>query len=228
MSIYHLHIPRTSGGFIRKSIVSKIDGYNVVGHYRSISDEDFKKASFISGHYGLNPSNFVDRIFTVLRNPNELTFSYIKYLSLVSGVNNFSEDFLKKYLYEDKLRFAVTNVNTKFLSANVNIDQYNKNINNHINMANNLWYLEIEDVSSANAIRQIKDKNILTFFYDSKNLYRDIHDMIGINYNPINISRVNQSFADTEELYEKYFDEISLANNVDLQLYRRFKDEAHV
>jgi hypothetical protein len=228
MSIYHLHIPRTSGGFIRKRILPNFNGDSVVGHYRTISNEDFKKANFISGHYGLNPCEFVDKTFTVLRNPNELTFSYIKYLSIVSGKYEFNEDFLKQYLYEDNLRFAVTNVNIKFLSASVNIHKYNKNINDLMNMANSLWYLEVEELSVKNAINQIKNNNISIFFYDSEKIYENIYGMLGIESGPTDQYRVNQSFVDTKGLYEKYFDEISMANKIDLDFYKEVLNEPNV
>lgn len=225
MSIYHLHIPRTSGGFIRKSMLSKFDGHNVVGHYRRISNEEFKKANFISGHYGLNPCHFVDKTFTILRDPNELTFSYIKYLSLISKTNNFNEDFFKKYIYEDKLRLAVTNVNAKFLSSFVNIDKYNQNIDDHINMAHNLWYLDVKEVSAEAAAEQIKSRNISVLFYDSKMLHEDVSRLFNINVESFQGDRINESFQDTSGLYEKYFGEISLANSVDLELYWRIKNE---
>lgn len=224
MSIYHLHIPRTSGGFIRKSILENFYGYSVTGHYRTIDNYEFEKADFISGHYGLNPCKYVDKVFAVLRSPNELTFSYIKYLALVSGQNNFDEEFLKRYLYDDKLRFAVTNVNTRFLSNDVNLDNYNANIENLMNMANNSWYLENEEVSVERAIDKVKENNIELFFYDSQNLYNSIFDFLNEEFLLMNSPRVNASFMDTDNLYQKYFDEINLANEVDLELYRRVLD----
>lgn len=225
MSVYHLHIPRTSGGFIRRSILSEFDGYSVAGHYRTISNNEFQKASFISGHYGLNPCSFVDKTFTVLRDPNELTFSYIKYLLLGSGYSYVKEDLLKKYLYEEKKRVSVTNVITKFLSSNIDIDKYNKNIDNHLNMAYNLWYLDVKRVSVEAAMEQIESKNISVFFYGSNRLYEDISAFFNIKLKSFLGARINQSFQDTSGLYEKYFEEISLANSVDLELYRRIKSE---
>lgn len=227
MSIYHLHIPRTSGGFIRKSILSKFNEYNVVGHYRTISNDEFDKASFISGHYGLNPCSFVDKTFTIFRDPNELTFSYIKYLLLAAGYSQIKEDLLKRYLYEEKFRASVTNVITKFLCNNVDINNYNKNIHDHLKMAHNLWYLDIKEVSTAGAIEQIKSKNISVFFYDSDSLYKDISDLFNINTEAFQGARINESFQDASGLYEKYLEEISLANSIDLELYKRIKNETN-
>jgi hypothetical protein len=223
MSIYHLHIPRTSGGYVRKMITNSLNSENnVVGHYRTISENDFKNAEVISGHYGLNPCKFADKTFTILRDPAELTFSYIKYLSLVPGGSEFNEDMLKKYLYEDNLRNSVTNVMTKFLSCYVNIDKYNNFITNHINMANNSWYLENTGSSYSDAINSIKSNQISVFLYDSDNLYSDIAKFLGVDVLESPQKRINESFHDTSGLFEKYFDEIQYENADDYILYEEF------
>jgi hypothetical protein len=221
MSIYHLHIPRTSGGYTRNIIKSAIDDRNsVTGHYRTISDDSFKQASFISGHYGTNPCKFADKTFAILRNPNELTFSYIKYLSLVQGGVQFDEDFLKRYLYEDNLRYSVTNVLSKFLTFEVDLEEYNKNIENHVTMANNCWFLKKDNVSVESVFSSISKNNITTFIYESENVHKKVFDFVGLDTVPQS-SRVNQSFADQRDLYGKYFDEISAANDIDIVVYER-------
>jgi len=222
MSIYHLHIPRTSGGFVRKIMTDSDKFQNkVVGHYRAISENDFKKADLISGHYGIGPAEVVDKTFTVVRDPNELTFSYIKYLSMIPGGEKFCDDHVKRYLHEEKLRASVTNVLSKFFSLRVDLDKYNSNIHDHMNMANNSWYLEDKKFSADTAIESIKKNNISVFLYESPNLYNNIITLLGIKLDGAFPDRVNQSFKDPSGLYEKYLDDISKANGEDLQLYNR-------
>ncbi len=52
--------------------------------------------------------------------------------------------------------------------------------------------------------------------------------MLGIESGPTDQYRVNQSFVDTKGLYEKYFDEISMANKIDLDLYKEVLNEPNV
>lgn len=225
MSTYHLHIPRTSGGFVRNLLVDS--GYfknNVVGHYRTISENDFKNADLISGHYGINPISFVDKTFAIVRKPNELTFSYIKYLSMVPGGEKFSEDSIKRYLGEENLRKSVTNVSSQFFSLKLNFKSYNENIHDHMNMANNSWYLDGKEFSADTAIDSILKNNIYTFMYESTTLYNDILDMMGLSTEINKNKKVNKSFVDETDLYEKYFNEIDLANYEDNILYERLVD----
>lgn len=225
MSIYHLHIPRTSGGFVRSLLVdSRHFKNNVVGHYRTISENDFENADLISGHYGTNPISFVDKTFAIIRNPSELTFSYIKYLSMVPGGKSFNEDSIKRYLGEEDLRKSVTNVSSQFLSLKLNFESYNENIHDHISMANNSWYLEGKEFSADTAIDSILKNNIYTFVYESTTLYDDILNMLGIRTEVNKEKKVNKSFADETGLYKKYFNEINAANDKDNILYERLID----
>jgi hypothetical protein len=222
MSIYHLHIPRTSGGFTRNLLVNSENFKNhVAGHYRTISEYDFQNADFVSGHYGINPINFVDKTFTIIRDPNELTFSYIKYLSMVPGGELFNEDHMKRYLNEEDLRGSVTNVMSKFLSLEVDLEKYNSNIHDHMNMAKNSWYLKSETYSADIAIENIDRNNISVFLYESETLHQDILKMLEIEERDQPRTRTNISFVDNSGFYEKYFKDIYEANDQDIILYKR-------
>jgi hypothetical protein len=226
MSIYHLHIPRTSGGYVRELILNSLKPVNtVIRHNNPLVAEEFKTADFISGHYGLNPCNYVDKVFTVLRDPNEITFSYIKFITLVRDQPKFNEDYLKKYLYEESLRKSVTNVMTNFLSFEVDIEKYNKVLIDHIKRVNNSWFLKLEDPSSETAIKNISDKNITTFMYDSPTLYDDIARFVGAESFDYSIDKVHESPIGNDHLFEKYFDELSEANKEDIKLYKAISQD---
>lgn len=222
MTIYHLHIPRTSGVYIRNLLLEKHALDNVVaGHYRTLSNLEFSKAKAISGHYGLSPCSFASKIFTIIRNPNDLTFSYIKYLSLFDGPESFTEDHLKKYLYEEDLRDSVTNVLSKFLSLELDMDSYNKNIHDLLHMANRSWYLQDIDYSVESAIQSVDRHSIKIFKYESELLHRDLAEFIEVPIERFPLAKINASPRDESDLYSKYYNEISEANRIDTLLYER-------
>jgi hypothetical protein len=220
MSIYHLHIPRTSGGYIRRLILNN-SSYNkiVSGHHKKIAESDFIEANFISGHYGINPLAFSSKNFSVVRDPCELTFSYIKYLYGAESGQPLPEDHVKRYLYEDGLRESVTNVMSKFLTQRVNFYLYNLNLHDLLAMANSTWHLEGEPYSVEKVLKSISDNNIKLFSYQSKTLYADIAVYLNLEVKNTPTERLNKSIVDIHGLYEKYIDEISKANSIDLDLY---------
>jgi hypothetical protein len=224
MSVFHLHIPRTSGGYIRKMMLQNLEfSSKVVGHYRTLSIEAFDSADLISGHYGRTPAKYADKTFTVIREPNELTFSYIKYLALFKGQDAFNEDHLKRYLYEDNLRESVTNVLSKFLSLELDLPKYNSRIGNLLHMANNSWYLQSGDVSVESALSFIDRHNVKVFSYGSNNMVRFLAEYLNISVHHLPDRRVNVSGPDKFNLYEKYFFDIEKANYIDIDLYKRLE-----
>jgi hypothetical protein len=222
MSLYHLHIPRTSGGYIRELILNSLKPEKtIIRHNNPLPKDGFSDADFISGHYGLNPCSYADKTFTVLRDPNELTFSYIKFITLVPGQPEFSEDYLKRYLYDESLRKSVTNVMTKFLSFHVDIEEYNKVLIDHMERVHNCWFLKTEEPSYNEALKNISDRNIKTFLYNSPTLYDDISSFVGVDRFDYSIEKVHESPPANRDLFEKYFDEISAANSEDIKLYEQ-------
>ena len=222
MTTYHLHIPRTSGVYVRNLLTKSHPPEAVVsGHYRTLSISAFNSAKVISGHYGLSPCPFSNKIFTIVRDPHELTFSYIKYLSLFDGPNSFTEDHLKRYLNDDDLRNSVTNVLSKFLSLELDLDAYNKNIHDLLHMANKSWYLKDTDYSVETAMESIEQNNIKVFYYKSEMLYENLAQFLGIPIEDLPSEKINSSPADKSDLYRKYYNEIAEANKIDNLLYER-------
>lgn len=222
MTIYHLHIPRTSGVYVRNLLLEKHASDSVVaGHYRTLSNLDFSEAKAISGHYGLSPCPFASKIFTIVRNPNDLTFSYIKYLSLFDGPDSFTEEHLKRYLYEDDLRDSVTNVLSKFLSLELDMDSYNKNIHDLLYMANKSWCLQGAGYSVKTAMESVYRHKIKIFNYESESLHRDLADFVEIPIERFPSGKINSSPKDKSDLYSKYYNEIAEANKIDTSLYER-------
>jgi len=226
MSLYHLHIPRTAGGSARKALLDSGKYINpVVGHYRTISKSAFLDSDFISGHYGATPFSYATSVFTVIRDPVDLTYSYIKYLSGMYGPNSFNEEFLKKYLYEDKLRESVSDTLTKFICLPTDIEKYNKNIDNHLYMAHNTWCLEPFAYSANLALSAIKTNKITIFSYGQPDLIKQILEFAGVETTNIEQKKINASIVYEDKLFESYYDQLKLANSIDVHLYERLTGE---
>lgn len=195
----------------------------VGGHRRKITEADFSSADLISGHYGSTPFKFSNTIFTVVREPTELSFSYIKYLSPLSDIGLFNEELLKRYLYEEKLRLAVTNVISKSICLSTDLDRYNANIDNHLYMAHNSWCLEDKKYNADSALSSITDNDIKVFLYGHESLYSDIASFLDVEITETPLVRINASIDIEKDLYYRYYDELMLANAVDVDLYERLK-----
>jgi hypothetical protein len=224
MSIYHLHIPRTSGGSLRKEIINNSSFKKILsGHNTKISLDDFKSSSFISGHYGIGPARYSKKTFTILRDPNELTYSYIKYLTFVPDNTVANEKSLVKYLNNKDLSSSVTNVISKFLTLDTNIEKYNSNIHDHITMANNSWFLKQKSFSENDVISSILKNNIKIFYFNDKDLYQNIGNFLNIDIDINRIENLNVSIDEDSHLYEKYFDKINSLNNIDNAVFASVK-----
>jgi hypothetical protein len=224
MSIYHLHIPRTSGGSLRKEVINNSKFKKILsGHYTKISPDDFKNYEFVSGHYGIGPARYSEKTFTILRDPNELTYSYIKYLTFVPDNTFANEESLIRYLSDESLSNSVTNVISKFLTLEIDIEKYNSNIHDHITMANNSWFLKKEDFSESDTISSILKNNVKIFYFDDKNLYEKISNYLNIDIDVSRVQNLNVSIDEDRHLYEKYFEKINLLNNIDNNVFAAIK-----
>jgi hypothetical protein len=62
VSIYHLHIPRTSGIYIKNNVIPHLIS-NGVEHFISnrsrIDVEKIKQSKFVGGHFGLMPLDYI-------------------------------------------------------------------------------------------------------------------------------------------------------------------------
>lgn len=86
-------------------------------------------------------------------------------------------------------------------------------------MANHSWCLKNNELSYKNALSIIQKNNIKIFIYNSENLYSNILNFINVNDNNILNNKINESFKENNNLFEKYFHVIKNANYEDNRLY---------
>lgn len=163
MSIYHLHIPRTSGVYIRNFVTPNLisKGVNHFASNRTDIDEEIIKSSlFVSGHFGLMPIDKMDNpdVFTLVRDPVERFISYFKYTTGIHRTYEENMDKLDSWLYGDQMPIQ-SNLQSKFLTGSININQFNLNHRERHSSVLNGWFIE----GYSNSIDDIK-KNIDKFY----------------------------------------------------------------
>jgi hypothetical protein len=126
--IYYLHIPRTSGVFIRDKVLFHSEQNQksfLSTHKINIGLEDFENKDYISGHYGLTPIPYVSTTFTILRDPIERTFSYMKYIwEHFYNYTSMDEAFMF-FLTNKNFKEILSNQQSNFLTSQIDINEYN-------------------------------------------------------------------------------------------------------
>ena len=133
MSIYHLHIPRTSGIYVKQNVLphlitNKVEHF--VSNRTSIDKNKIKNSEFVGGHFGLMPLNYMQypETFCIVRHPVERFISYFKYTSGFMKDKNQIYEKLENWLYGDQSKIQ-SNQQSKFLTGSINIEKFNENIN---------------------------------------------------------------------------------------------------
>lgn len=224
-SIYYLHIPRTSGVLIREVVKTKKPLANILAGHKTIITEDvIKNAEYIIGHYGLTPIRENSKTFTILRNPDERLFSYLKYI-WKHFYNYLSvEDAITFFLTDSNFKKNISNQQSKFLTGRLDTNLYNSKLKDLKDMVYSGWclYEYKEDLESV--IKSITENNINILFYEDENLYNSAFSLLSIDFPDINLNnKVNSSLEFSDELYDKFKDTIHSLNLVDWQVYEHFK-----
>ena len=223
--VYHLHIPRTSGVLIREVLKNQNPESNIVsGHKNKISLSDFESADFISGHYGISPIKYSDKVFAIIREPIERTFSCLKYIWSHFYSDMSMPDFFDSYLSDEKLLESVSNQQSKFLTGPVDIDKYNSNIQNLKNTVESNWFVQSNAKSIDEVFSSIDINNIQIFDYNRDDTYYEISKIFGLDYSKTLFeNKINVSPFMIKDLHSIYYDKIVKINNLDLELYEYFK-----
>ena len=123
--LYFLHIPKTAGMTLSKSISHELKSNGISHYVNNIPphNKDFNDNIFLSGHFGTYPieycSNF--EVATVLRDPVERALSNFNYIhSMILERNEYAKlssisDQLKYYLFEDENFILHRNVQSRFI-----------------------------------------------------------------------------------------------------------------
>jgi hypothetical protein len=174
MSIYHLHIPRTSGVYIRNNIVPNLISKGIP-HFASnrtkIDIETISNSKLVIGHFGRMPLKYMDspKVFCLLRDPVERYISYFKYNTGYARLDKFyanekeekTEENFDHWLYKDQ-SVVQSNLQSKFLTGSTNIEDFNKNIGYIDHYVNSAWFLQDYSLDIDIIKESTKDINIYT------------------------------------------------------------------
>jgi hypothetical protein len=124
--LYFLHIPKTAGQFITKSIGLSLDKNGIDNYFlhngQFVSEKKLKECVFVAGHFGTFPTDVVNDMeaVTILRDPvqravSQFNFLYEqRYRHLYRNIDGYINR-LKFYLFEDENMFALRNYQARFL-----------------------------------------------------------------------------------------------------------------
>lgn len=214
MSIYHLHIPRTSGVFIREFAIKQSSKLVFSGHTQELPSS-FSDYDIVSGHFATNPIKDTDINFAIFRNPVDLTFSYINYVRDKFYPEILLEDLIEEYLSNDKI-YSFVNINSKFLTGQIDVPKYNKKITDLLEMAESCWFVKNYDSEVNNIIDTIQKNKTILVDFDSDYRYETISQILGIR---VRGTKINESSSIDQKIVNKYYDLITFLNRLDLEVY---------
>jgi len=219
-----MHMPRTSGVFIRNILMaySKENNKNILaGHNFKINIDDFSNKDYICGHYGLTPIPYSEKTFTVLRDPVERSFSYMKYIWKWFYSDKTVEDAFNFFLTDIHFRKLLSNQQSKFLTQTTDLENYNKNINDMEKHVMSGWSLVNKEINTESVLESINKNNIEILFFEDKNLYKKVFNIFKLNdaSNFDFSKKINESPAIDLKFYKECYNEIYKINNIDIDVY---------
>jgi len=212
-SIYHLHIPRTAGVFLRGHLMAEFDNQPQFStHREQLVLDTLSNKKYVGGHFGTTPIPHMSNptVFTVLRNPIDRFISYAKYTR-----SFFQKDSMEELLYGEHAKLH-ENTQTKFITNEIDIDKYNKSLVNSESIQKN-WFIGQEE--SFEKAKNFIDNNIVVTLENIEKL----PGILGIN-NFRSMSKVNGTRSLTGVTKDQY-DKIVSMNELDMEVYQYAKTQ---
>jgi len=233
MSVYFLHIPRTSGIYISNNVLPHLISGGIphfVSNRTTINTDHIKNCEYVSGHFGRLPIDLMENpiIYSIVRNPIERYISYFKY---TTGLIRSKSEIYKKldaWLYGDKVEVN-SNMQSKFLTGKMNYEQFNKDVvvnidfdqNHRASPVANGWYMEDYSLNINDIIKAINEMNVYTL--DNHNAFKkDFNNELKKQFNFTTFKyddRHNQSHNIGLDLTKKQLKRIEELNLVDMEIY---------
>lgn len=236
-SIYYLHIPRVAGCYVNSNVLPYLIS-NQINHFVSnrtkIDIEKIKNSKYVSGHFGKFPISLMDKpkIYALIRNPIDRYISCFKYATtdVRSRVELYHE--LDSWLYGENFEIN-SNLQSKFITGEVDLDLFNKNVNiindpidNYQSLSlQNGWYIKNYDLNFENIKKNINKmnayslENIDVFAKDFNNDLNNIFKFQTFKINYKNNMSINMGIDFTK----KQLNRIEEINLIDMQLYEYVK-----
>lgn len=212
-SIYHLHIPRTAGVFLRTHLLEEFANQpHFSTHRDKLNLETLSEKDYVGGHFGITPISHMNNplVFTVLRDPVQRFISYAKYTR-----SFFNKDSFDELMYGE---FSALHCNTqsKFITNGIDIDKYNNNLVSSETIKNN-WF--IGQTESFDLAKDFIDNNIVVTVEDLAKL----PSILGINQFKT-MSKINETNK-SSGLSKEQYDRIIAMNELDLEVYQYAKTQ---
>jgi hypothetical protein len=244
VTIFHNHIPRTSGGVINHYISqNKNISQYIIEPTDKIDPKNFKDKQYIAGHIGQLPQQYIDNVisFSFVRNPKEqwLSWFWLMYrqgLTVIDGKITESrlgtpQAYMEKFLYDDSFYPGTSNIQSKFLMGYVDIDLWNR-VEEPIDKTQSNWCLKEYSLDRKD-IDDALDRYIVETVENRNNLIEFINTIFEKKYNIVSaISDYEWSGHNTPkpnylefEIPKAWSERINELNPVDYYLYDRVKSK---
>lgn len=230
MSIYHLHIPRTSGIYVKNNVLPHLISGGVehfISNRTEIKVDKIKSSKFVGGHFGLMPLDYMDNpdVFCLLRDPVERFISNFKYIaSMTFNIKDANEE-LENWLYGEQADIQ-SNVQSKFLTGKMNLSKFNQSPTIFINSSKNNWFIE-----DYNLDLNVIEDNLNKFnFYTMENynmFKKDLNYKLTKNFNFTtfkNNDKANSSLDINIKFNKKHIDKIKELNYLDIEVYNYVRE----
>lgn len=240
MTIFHNHIPRTSGGVINHYIKNdeRINKY-IIEPTDQIDVEEFKGKQYIAGHIGQLPQKYIDDVlsFSFVRNPKDqwLSWFWLMYRQgltvvdskIVGSLYGTPQSYMEKFLYDEEYYPGTSNIQSKFLLGHIDVDLWNK-LEEPIDKMKANWCLkdynldqsEIDNAVDINFIETVEGRDKMIDFLNTvfKKKYKINNAISHYEWSGHNTPKPNPlDFA----IPDSWINRINELNNVDLYLYNK-------
>ena len=227
-SIYYLHIPRTSGTYIKNNVIPHLKS-NGVKHFASnrtkIEIENIKESQFVCGHFGLMPLDYMKNpeVFTIIRNPVERFISYFRHTTKSKSKGIEAEEKLEKWLYGDQSEIQ-SNAQSKFLTGKINIEKFNI-CQGQQDAVFNQWFIEGYSLDLKDIISNVDKFKIYTL--EEIDLFKlDMNKSLknSFNFSTFKHSdKANSSYDVGINFTKSHIERIKDLNRIDLEVYEYVK-----
>lgn len=221
-SIYHLHVPRTAGMFVKGHLQYEfVDKKQHISHSKQLVDDEISTSYLVSGHYGIYPIALMKNplVFSIMRNPVERFISYYKYVKFMFPEYE-KNDLLDYWISDERISKNHSNTHFKNFTGSINTEKFNKNFVNKYTIEEN-WFLE----NCSNNIQDgfdFIDKHHVFIFDDIKKLTDSVCDLLKIKPYK-NLHKFNSSDPKDYGITKKQYAKIEELNSIDMELYEYAK-----
>ena len=223
MPIYHLHIPRTSGIYVKNFVVPQLNARSIKHFSSNRTDIDLdiiQDCKYVSGHFGVMPTKHIEdlSVFTILRDPVERFISYFNYTTGVNMPEDKIMEKLDKWLYQEETQH---NLQSKFLTGSINIDKFNSEHRVKNASVDNSWWIEdfslnIDDIKKSLNTMSAYTMEDYGMFKEDFNLALDKEFGFNIFQNNYKVnSAIKKSLPITPDIINR----IKEINSIDQEVY---------